>query len=99
MLVSLFVACGPINVSDDAGGVDSAVGDSGQPADTAANTDSGGGDTSDTDVGNLHGATPKEALPAPVFSALNRDGSSRSKPDLVGHPTVVWFYPLANSAG
>jgi peroxiredoxin len=39
------------------------------------------------------------ALPAPEFDALNYDESPRSRDDLIGQPTVMWFYPLAASSG
>jgi len=47
----------------------------------------------------LHGNVPDEALAAPDFVATNRDGTSRGRGDLVGQPTVLWFYPAAGTAG
>lgn len=47
----------------------------------------------------LHGSAPAENLPAPEFVAVNRDGTARGQPDLIGHPTVVWFYPAAMTSG
>jgi len=50
--------------------------------------------------GGLHGTEPEEQLPAPTFaSVLNRDGSPRSRDHLIGHPTVLWFYPAAATGG
>ncbi len=56
-------------------------------------------DVNDVDWDGLYGEVPSEALPAPEFAATNRDGSARSKEDLLGHPTVVWFYPMAATSG
>ncbi len=72
---------------------DSAVGQ----ADTSA-VDSGG-DSAEPMPEGLHGVAPAEPVPVPEFSATNRDGTARSSADLVGHPTVLWFYPLANTGG
>lgn len=47
----------------------------------------------------LTGTIPDEALAAPEFAATNRDGTARGQADLIGHPTVIWFYPLANTPG
>ncbi len=63
--------------------------------DTAADS---GSDTN-IDSAELHGTTPPEALAAPEFSATNRDGGKRSRPDLIGHASVVWFYPAATTGG
>lgn len=103
MLVSLLFACTPLKLSDDVG----TEGQANDSADTAAtdsgSDDSGSGDSADTNVDTategLHGEWPQNALPVPDFDAKNLDNSPRSKPDLVGHPTVVWFYPLAGSSG
>jgi len=50
-------------------------------------------------AGGLTGTIPEEALAAPEFSATNLDSTERSQVDLIGHPTVIWFYPLANTPG
>ena len=47
----------------------------------------------------LTGTTPDKPLPAPEFSALHYDGSPRSQEDLIGQPSVLWFFPLANTPG
>ena len=31
--------------------------------------------------------------------ADDADGSGRAREDLLGHPTVMWFYPAAATAG
>lgn len=90
LLLTLLLACGPE--------------DKGTPADTARSEtgrpDSGEtAETGDTAVVSLHGSPPSEAVPLPEFTATNRDGSARGPSDLVGHPTVMWFYPAAGTAG
>jgi cytochrome oxidase Cu insertion factor (SCO1/SenC/PrrC family) len=47
----------------------------------------------------LMGARPAAPIAAPEFAAVSHDGSPRSKADLVGHPTVVWFFPAAGTPG
>jgi len=45
------------------------------------------------------GTTPVEQLALPEFSARNADGTTRGKEDLIGHPTVLWFYPRSGTPG
>ena len=47
----------------------------------------------------LNGVSPSTDTPPPVFSALNYDGSVRNQENLVGHPTVIWFFPFAGTPG
>jgi hypothetical protein len=48
----------------------------------------------------LNGTVPPAALPVPAFSdVVNQDALARTQADLVGHPTVMWFYPAAATAG
>lgn len=73
-------------------------------ADSGAGADGGGADgAADGDSGStppsFHGTRPDEALPAPDFTATNRDGAARDREDLLGGPTVMWFYPAATTAG
>jgi hypothetical protein len=76
------------------------------PGTDAGDPDGGGGGTTATDDGGsdggatgLIGSAPAKAIPAPEFVATNRDGTGRSREDLLGHPTVIWFYPAASTAG
>jgi hypothetical protein len=75
--------------------------DTDSDADTDADTDS----DADTDTGTmvlpgeLHGTPPDENLPVPVFTATAMDGTPRTQPDLIGQPTVLWFYPAAFTGG
>lgn len=74
-----------------------AAADTGSPAaDTGGTDDSAAG--IDTSV-DINGHWAEDRIPAPEFVATNRDGSQRSRPDLIGHPTVIWFYPAATTAG
>lgn len=46
-----------------------------------------------------YGATPAQAMELPVFSAINSDGKTRTRDDLLGKPTVMWFFPAAGTPG
>jgi hypothetical protein len=63
----------------------------------------GGGDTGggavDSAAPVLVGQAPASPVPAPDFAATNRDGGARDREDPLGHPTVMWFYPAAGTAG
>ena len=48
---------------------------------------------------DLVGEPPATPIPAPDFAATNLDGAARDREDLLGHPTVMWFYPAAGTAG
>ena len=48
---------------------------------------------------DLYGTVPPSALEAPTFSATNRNGEPRNRDDLIGQPTVVWFFPMASTPG
>jgi peroxiredoxin len=49
--------------------------------------------------GEFHGRRPTSERPLPDFIALNHLGQGRSAADLVGSPTVLWFYPMAGTPG
>lgn len=96
--LAVLIACGggkPTPGDDtggDSGSADTAeTGETGETADTA--------DTAETGQASLHGSPPEEAVPLPDFSATNRDGTGRGPEDLVGNPTVMWFYPAAATGG
>lgn len=84
------VASGPKG-SDDDGPADT--------ADSGAADDGDGGIANDVDPDELNGSVPDSPLAAPEFVATNRDGAGRAREDLLGHPTVMWFYPAAATAG
>lgn len=81
--------------SPDDGATD---GTTGGTTDGAASDGGASADAGATQA-ELNGQVPDEALPAPEFVATNRDDTGRSREDLLGHPTVMWFYPLAGTAG
>ena len=47
----------------------------------------------------LHGSAPKKEIPLPRFEARNTANESRGPTDLVGMPTIVWFFPFAATPG
>jgi hypothetical protein len=54
----------------------------------------------DTGPFKLTGTVPPVALAAIDFTGvLNEKGEERTKADLLGHPTVLWFYPAAETGG
>ena len=48
---------------------------------------------------DLYGTQPQQDTPPPVFSALNYNDEVRTQEDLIGHPTVIWFFPFAGTPG
>ena len=48
----------------------------------------------------LNGTPPETPIPLLAsFSATNRDGEDTGPTDLMGSPTVMWFYPAAATGG
>jgi hypothetical protein len=98
MLLLLVVACtapedAPARVSEP-------VVDSGSPADSGA-PDSGTGPDTASDSGaddGLRGARLDPPLAPPVFTVLDSAGVTRTEADLVGHPTVLWFFREAEGS-
>ena len=45
------------------------------------------------------GTIPTSQLVAPDFSAQNYDEGLRDKNNLIGQPTVLWFFPAAGTYG
>lgn len=67
---------------------------------TTDSTDSTVTDTQTTDTAReLVGQPPENPVPLPEFTATNMDGSPRTSADLLGHRTVIWFYPAAGTFG
>ena len=83
---------------DDGGTDGGGTGDDGGAGDDGGSGDDGGTGDDWSDL-ELNGDWPDEAIPAPEFTVTNRDGNSRTREDLLGHPTVMWFYPAAASSG
>jgi hypothetical protein len=88
MLLSAFLACAPAPDGKPAADSDT-VGDTTTPPD----------DTGTPPVEGLHGTVPDEAIDAPSFVATSEHGELRDRDALLGHPTVMWFYPAAGTAG
>ena len=98
LLVFLFACSG--DLSDSHGGDGDADTDADSDSDSDADSDSDSDSDSDTDTDvSFNGTVPGEPISAPEFAATNRDGSSRDRSDLIGHPTVLWFYPGAFTSG
>lgn len=96
---ALLLACAP--ATDSGAGEDATDGADGTQSGTdgAADGSSDGADGAADGTADLNGTPPASPIALPSFAATNRDGSARSRDDLLGHPTVMWFYPLAASAG
>jgi len=84
--------------SDDGGSDDGGSGDGGS-SDDGGSGDDGSGSGTEVDWESLNGDVPSDPVSAPEFAAVNLDGSARSREDLLGHPTVMWFYPAASTSG
>jgi len=80
-------------------GFDDSSGSTGNSTDSTGDSEGTTGGTTDTDISGLHGAAPSGDTSLPEFTATNMDGSPRTRDDLQGHPTIIWFYPLANTGG
>jgi hypothetical protein len=72
--------------------------DSDTDSDSDSDSDSDTDTDTDTDV-SFNGTVPDVPVSAPEFDATNLDGSARHRDDLLGHATVMWFYPAAFSGG
>lgn len=83
----MLIACTP---KDEPPG--DSVADTSPPEDSAPAFDTGPYD-------QLNGAVPTDALEAPEFVATAHTGEPRGREHLLGHPTVLWFYPLASTSG
>ena len=47
----------------------------------------------------LYGTPPDREIPLPTFTVRDSSGEERTRDALIGHPTVVWFYPSAGTSG
>ena len=68
-------------------------------SDGASDGGDGASDGADGTGGAYNGTPPSSPVSAPEFAATNRDGGARDREDLLGHPTVMWFYPAAGTYG
>jgi hypothetical protein len=53
----------------------------------------------DVDPNTLNGEAPEQALAITEFNALNSDNTVRDASNLQGNPTVIWFFPAADTPG
>lgn len=104
LVLGALLACGGDKTGG--GGTESGLAETGQPAGETGDSGSGdsgdsghSGESGDTSVADLHGTVPETSFPPPEFSATNRDETPRGPDDLVGRPTVMWFYPAATTSG
>ena len=88
--LSSFIGCAEPGAKDPQ---DSGPATDDTASDTAADT------ATDTASLSLIGTSPAAAIDAPEFTAQNRDGAARSRADLLGQPTVMWFFPSADTPG
>ena len=55
--------------------------------------------TEPVDPSTLNGIPPEQEKPLTEFRALNSDGSTRNESNINGSPTVMWFFPAADTPG
>ena len=55
--------------------------------------------TEPVDPSTLNGIQPEQEKPLIEFEALNSDGSTRDESNINGSPTVMWFFPAADTPG
>jgi hypothetical protein len=51
------------------------------------------------DPSQLYGTPPDAPIALPDFQAVNEHGELRDRTALLGHPTVMWFFPLSGTPG
>ena len=66
---------------------------------TATTTGTSTATSTTIDTTNLYGTAPAQAVPAPQFTVYSHEDETRTREDLIGHPTVVWFFPFADTPG
>jgi hypothetical protein len=85
---------------DTNGAAASQTTDGGPATGTSTKTSSTGTVTIDPGLADqLNGQIASGDYPPPSFVAQNYDLTERTEADLIGHPTVLWFYPLAKTPG
>src|SRR5436190_5592161 len=104
LLVFLLACSGDGSDSPGADGDADTDADSDSDSDADTDSDSDGDSDSDTDTDtdtdvSFNGTVPDEPISVPEFAATNQDGTARDRDDLIGHPTVLWFYPGAFTSG
>lgn len=57
-------------------------------------------DVADVPPPSFHGQAPSEPTPIPAFTQVaDSTGTAVGPADLIGHWTVMWFYPAAGTSG
>lgn len=90
--------------ADSDADVDSDV-DSDADTDTGTGTGTGTATVADpcpdprVDGVSLNGTIPAECLPPGDFEVSADNGETRGPENLIGQPTVMWFYPAAGTPG
>ena len=46
-----------------------------------------------------NGTAPSTEIGPPTFTATNSDYAARTQQDLIGQPTVIWFFPFSATPG
>ena len=106
--IHIIADAGSRATSADAGGAQTPIADAGGSRTPSA--DAGGTQTSIVDAGRsprpwvipegLNGSIPSERKALPAFSRVKDHNGALVSPDaLLGHWTVLWFYPRASTAG
>jgi hypothetical protein len=96
--IKLSVICGALGVATmGCGPGDSAE----QTTSSTSQTTATGTTTPSTtiDTTKLYGTAPDKVVPAPTFAVYNHESEVRTREDLMGHPTVFWFFPFADTPG
>jgi hypothetical protein len=69
------------------------------PTDVAARDSASSDSGETTDAPSLNGVAPASRVALPEFVARNHLGESRGRADLLGAPTILWFFPASDTAG
>ncbi|MEE2751921.1 MAG: hypothetical protein VX519_10860 [Myxococcota bacterium] len=94
--IFLLTACSP----QDGSSSDKSGSDTNSVVDTSDTATAQGSDTAnDVNPDDLYGVVPNNSISAPQFTVVNHDGSTRTREDLMGHRTVMWFFPFARTPG
>ena len=98
------IGCGPADTSEQTQSTPTTTVTTTTTSGTSGTTTTGTtpttGTTSTTiDTTNLYGTLPAKAIPAPKFTAYSHEDEMRTREDLIGHPTVLWFFPFADTPG
>jgi hypothetical protein len=82
-------------------GADPTTGDTTPEDSTPVATETSSPEDSDEtlDPSQLFGTVPESPIAAPDFQAVNEHGELRDRSALLGHPTVMWFFPLSGTPG